>query len=219
MAILLAGWLAGTALVLVANARATTTLTGAVTADMVSLLHANWAWYASGYALFFVSDCAIALLGVPPADWLMPGREIGGQVVVILFALSGLLGIVADVRMLAAAQLFRTGSALLAAATAAQFLDDLNTTCNWLSAASFLPAGIATWLVGAADGGRGAWAAFSRLGGLYQIATGLLPAASFLVRHGWLSDFVLIMAAIGMPVFAAVWLIWMLREMERRSVP
>lgn len=64
-AILLASWLAGTALGLAANVRAPTMPAGPVTDDTVSLLHANCAWYVSGYALFFVSDCAIALLGTP----------------------------------------------------------------------------------------------------------------------------------------------------------
>ena len=139
---------------------------------------------------------------------------------VVLFALSGMLGILGDVRMLGAAQLFRRGSPLLAPDVAPAFLDDLNTTCNWLSAASFLPAGIAAWLAcraARATGAGGGWIAFTRFGALYQIAAGLVCAAALITAQAFLTNLALIGAIVGMPVFATVWLGWMLREMKSQS--
>jgi hypothetical protein len=220
--ILLAAWLAGTVLVLTANAMASTTPPSPITVQHLAALHGIWSWTAAAYALFFVSDGAIALIGVSLAAWLRPGPGFRGPAMIVLFALSGVLGVLADLRMLGAAQLFRLGSPLLAPQTAPAFLDDLNTTCNWLSAASFLPAGIATWLAcpaaRAAGAGEG-WIALTRLGALYQIAAGLISAAAFLTQQPFLTNLALIAAVVGMPVFAAVWLGWMLQEMKSQPQP
>lgn len=119
-----------------------------------------------------------------------------------------------------AAQLFRLGSPLLAPEAAPAFLDDLNTTCNWLSAASFLPAGIATWLAcpaARAAGAGGGWIVLSRLGALYQIAAGLVCAAALITAQTFLTNLALIGAIVGMPVFAMIWLGWMLYEMKSQS--
>jgi hypothetical protein len=224
--ILLAAWLAGTVLVLVANAVAPTTPPTPITAQYLTALRGSWSWTAAGYALFFVSDSAIALIGVSLAAWLRPGPGFRGSAMIVLFALSGVLGMLADLRMLGAAQLFRLGSPLLAPEAAPAFLDELNTTCNWLSAASFLPAGIATWLAcpaARAAGARGGWIALTRLGALYQIAAGLVAATAFLTQQPFLTNLALIAlialiaAIVGMPVFAAVWLGWMLHEMKLQS--
>jgi hypothetical protein len=220
--VLLAAWLAGTVLVLIANAMAPTAPPTPITASYLAALHGSWSWTAAGYTLFFVSDSAIALIGVSLAAWLRPEPGFRGPAMIVLFALSGTLGMLADLRMLGAAQLFRLGSPLLSLEAAPAFLDDLNTTCNWLSAASFLPAGVATWLAcpaaraaGAAEG----WIALSRLGALYQIAAGLVSAAAFLMPQPFLTNLALIGAIVGMPVFATVWLGWMLREMKSQPRP
>jgi hypothetical protein len=216
-AILVASWLVGTALVLQANAVAPTTLPVPVTAADLARLRAGWSWYAAGYGLFFVADCGIALLGAVLVSWL--GRPAGfrGAAIVLLFALSGMLGILADVQMVGAAQSFRLGSPALGPASAAAWLDTLNTSGNWLSTASFLPAGIGAWLVCAiareAGVGRG-WIALTRFGALYQIATGLISAAAFLSARLTLIDVSLVAAVFGLPVFVTIWLAWMLREMK-----
>ncbi len=220
--ILLAAWLAGTVLVLMANAVAPTTPPSPITAQYLTALRGSWGWTAAGYALFFVSDSAIALIGVSLTAWLRPGPGFQAPAMIVLFALSGVLGMLADLRMLGAAQLFRLGSPLLAPETAPAFLDELNTTCNWLSAASFLPAGVATWLAcpaARASGAGGGWIVLSRLGALYQIAAGLVSAAAFLTQQPFLTNLALIGAIVGMPVFAAVWLGWMLREMKSQLQP
>lgn len=206
--VLLATWLAGTVFVLAASAAA------ALTAGDPALLRAAAGWYAASYGLFFVADCAIALMGVSVVAAVGPEGHFRGPAIVVLFALSGMLGVLADVRMMAAAQLFRTGSPLLSAVQAAAFLDDLNAACNWLSAASFLPAALATWLAARSARASGGWIAFTRVSALYQVATGLLSAASFFVRQSLLADMALVAAVIGMPLVAAVWLVWMLRDMK-----
>jgi len=220
--VLLASWLVGTALVLAANAAAPTTTPAPITAGYLALLRGSWGWYAAGYALFFLADSAIALLGVSLAAWLRPGAGFRGPAIMILFALSGMLGVLADVRMLGAAQLFRLGSPLLTVDVAPAFLDELNTICNWLSAASFLPAGVATWLTCSAArtvGARSGWIALTQFGALYQIAAGLISAAALLSGQPFLTNLALIGAIVGMPIFAAVWLGWMLREMKSQSHP
>lgn len=216
--ILLASWIAGTVLGVVANAVAPTTPPVPVTAEYLAVLRGSWGWYAAGYTLFFVADCGIALLGASLAAWLRPEAGFRGLAIVVLFILSGTLGVAGDVRMLAAAQLFRIGSPFLAPDSIAAWLDDLNATCNWLSAASFLPAGIATWLVcaAAATAAASGWIAFTRFAALYQIAAGLLSAASFLTQQTILTDLALIAAVVGMPILAVVWLGWMLHEMKRQ---
>jgi hypothetical protein len=208
--ILLLTWLAGTALVLVASSAAP------LTAVDLGLLRKNAGWYAAGYALFFVADCAIALMGVSVVAALAPEGRFRGPAIVMLFALSGMLGVLADVAMVGAAQLFRTGSPLLAAANAAAFLDALNTSCNWLSAASFLPAALGTWLAARSASASRGWIAFTCISALYQLAAGLLSAAAFFAAQPQLAGPALVMAVIGMPLFAAVWLIWTLRDMKNR---
>ncbi len=220
--ILLASWIVGTVLVMAAYASAPTTPPAPITAEYLALLRAGWGWYVGGYALFFVADCAIALLGASLVAWLRPQPGLRGPAIVLLFAVSGTLGVLADVRMLGAAQLLRTGSPLLAPDVAAAWLDDLNATCNWLSVASFLPAGIATWLTcaTAAQAGVGVgWIAFNRFAALYQIVAGLLSAGALLTQQAGLTDLALMVGLVGMPVLAVVWLGWMLREMRqpRRS--
>jgi hypothetical protein len=222
VAILLASWLAGTAFVLQANAVAPTTPPLPLSAGYLAQLKAAWGWYASGYVLFFVADCSIALLGAALVAWLPAARGFRGPAIVLLFALSGVLGVLADVEMVGAAQYFRLGSPALQPGDAAAWLDSLNTRCNWLSAASFLPAGIGAWMTctaaRAVGVGRG-WIALTRFGALYQIATGVVSAAAFLTARNDLTDASLLAAIVGLPVFVTVWLIWMLREMtiERRQ--
>lgn len=208
--VLLGSWLAGTVLVLQANAIAPTAPAAAVD---LTRLHDAWGWYAAGYALFFVADGSIALLGAALLAWLRPQGGFRGLAILVLFGLSGGLGILADLQMLGAAQVFRLGSPALSPA----WLDNLNTSGNWLSGASFLPCGVAAWLAcGAArDAGVGrGWIAFTAFGAVYQIATGLVSAAAFLTGQVVLTDIALLAAIIGSPVFATVWLTWMMREMS-----
>lgn len=206
--VLLLSWLAGTVLVLVASSAAPLTV-----AD-VGLLRTNAGWYAAGYGLFFVADCAIALMGVSVVAALAPEGRFRGPAIVMLFALSGVLGVLADVAMVGAAQLFWSGSPLLAPAHAAAFLDALNTSCNWLSAASFVPAGLGTWLAARSAPASRGWIAFTRISALYQLVTAMLSAASFFAPQSPLTDVALVAAVIGMPLLAAAWLIWMLRDMK-----
>lgn len=206
--VLLGTWLAGTVFVMAANAAAP------LTAGDPALLRAAAGWYAAGYALFFAADCAIALMGVSVVAALDPAGRFRGPAIVVLFALSGMLGVLADMRMVAAAQLFQTGSPLLSAVHVAAFLDDLNTACNWLSAASFLPAALATWLAARSTRASAGWIAFTYVSALYQVATALLSAASFYMPQSLLADMALVAAVIGMPLFAAVWLVWMLSDMK-----
>jgi len=206
--VLLVTWLAGTVFVLVANAAAP--LAGGDPGQ----LRAAAGWYAAGYALFFVADCAIAVMGVAVAAALDPEGRFRSSAIIVLFALSGLLGVLVDVRMVAAAQLFRTGSPVLSPALATAFLDDLSTACNWLSAASFLPAALATWLAAKSVRASGGWIAFTHVSALYQFVTGLVSAASFFAPQPPLGDIALATAVLGMPLFAAVWLVWMLRDMK-----
>lgn len=206
--VLLLSWLAGTVLVLVASSAAPPTV-----AD-VGLLRTNAGWYAAGYGLFFVADCAIALMGVSVVAALAPEGRFRGPAIVMLFALSGVLGVLADVAMVGAAQLFWSGSPLLAPAHAAAFLDALNTSCNWLSAASFVPAALGTWLAARSAPASRGWIAFTRISALYQLVTAMLSAASFFAPQSPLTDVALVAAVIGMPLLAAAWLIWMLRDMK-----
>lgn len=60
----------------------------------------------------------------------------------------------------------------------------------------------------------GGWIPFTGVSALYHVATGLLAAASFFVRQSLLADMALVAAVIGMLLFAAVWLVWMLRDMK-----
>jgi hypothetical protein len=208
--VLLLTWLTGTALVLVASSAAP------LTAADVGLLRANAGWYAAGYGLFFVADCTIALMGVSVVAALPPEGRFRGPAIVLLFALSGTLGVLADVTMVGAAQLFWTGSPLLAAANATGFLDALNSSCNWLSAASFLPAALGTWLAARSALASRGWIAFTRISALYQLVTGILSAASFFTPQSPFTDVALVAAVIGIPVFAAVWLVWMLHDLKNR---
>jgi hypothetical protein len=118
--------------------------------------------------------------------------------------------------MVGAAQLFWTGSPLLAPAHAAAFLDALNTSCNWLSAASFVPAALGTWLAARLAPASRGWIAFTRISALYQLVTAMLSAASFFAPQSPLTDVALVAAVIGMPFLAAAWLIWMLRDLKNR---
>jgi hypothetical protein len=167
--------------------------------------------------LFFIADGCIALLGAALLVWLRPQGGFRGLAIVVLFALSGVLGVIADLQMLGAAQAFRLGSPALTPAAAAAWLDNLNTSANWLSGASFLPCGVAAWLArGAArDAGIGrGWIALTEVGAVYQIATGLVSAAAFLTGQAILTDIALLAAIIGSPVFVTIWLTWMMREMS-----
>lgn len=203
--VLLTSWFAGTALVGVA------TVLAPLDAADLALLRAHAGWYAAGYGLFLVADCGIALMGVSVAAALAPAGPFRGPAIVVLFALSGMLGSMGDVRMIAAAQILHTGSPLLAPSHAAAFLDELQATCNWLSAASFLPAALGTWLAAAAGRAGRRWIAFTRFAALCQGATALLSAAAFFAPSPWLGGAALVAAVIGMPLLAAVWIIWMLR--------
>ena len=163
--------------------------------------------------MFFIADGCIGLLGAVLLVWLRLQGSFRGLAILVLFTLSGVLGVLADLQMLGAAQVFRLGSPALNVA----WLDNLNTSGNWLSGASFLPCGVAAWLAcGAArDAGVGrGWIAFTEFGAVYQIATGLISAAAFLTGQALLTDIALLAAIIGSPVFVTVWLTWMMREMS-----
>lgn len=213
---LAASWLAGTGLV----------MAGAVLAPLdaahLAKLGGAWGWYAAGYGLFLVSDGAIALLGVILCAWLRPASVLAAGAIVVLFALAGAFGMLADLQMLAAAQAFRDGSALLTPEAAPGFLAHVTGMANWLSAASFFPPGLAALLVLApareAGVGRG-WLEFTAFLAAYQIAVGTVSVAAFLSQNPFALDLALLGAVVGLPVLSLPWLGWMLREMKRRPFP
>lgn len=213
--VLLGAWIGGTVLVLAASSIAP--LAGPSSA--VEKLRQGWAWYAGGYALFFVADGAIALLGASLGAWLRIEGSFRGPAIGILFALSGLLGMLADIAMLGAAGLFRGDSPLLSTSLAPAFLDALNTACNFLSAASFLPAALAAWLLCVSAHARGVdvlWIGLTKFGAVYQLALGLASFAAFLFQQDFLLNLSLAGAIFGLPLFTIIWLVWALKEMHRQ---
>jgi len=208
--VLLGSWFLGTVLVLLT---APLPSIGTPDANTLAQLARQVPLFISGYALFFVADCAIALLGISVVVWLKP-TGYRGPAIISLFLVSGLLGMLVDLQMLATAQLIRTGSPLLQPESAAAFFSWMNTFSNWLSAASFLPPAIACLLIVPAARAAGiisAWISLNQFGAFYQFLTGIFAISAFLINQPTIIDASIVLAVLGMPIFTAVWLIWMIR--------
>lgn len=223
VAILVVTWLVGTALVLMASAQASTVPTSPIAATYLEQLHNAWGWYAGAYGVLFVTDGSIALLGVMLWAWLKPASRLVSGMVITLFVLSGVFGLMDDVAMVAAAQVFRDGSAMLAPEFAGAFLNGLNVSTNWVSAASIFPGGIAALIIVAAarDGGVGVtlnprWIRYTRVLGIYQIVLGFVCVFALLSQNPLALNLAVAGAAILLPVLCIPWLLWTLREMHKR---
>ncbi|MEP9376763.1 hypothetical protein ABLE91_08635 [Aquabacter sp. CN5-332] len=222
VAILAGAWLLATILVMMAVSIAPTIAPSPITAEYLGNLQGAWAWYLASYTLFFVTDCAIAMLGVTLCVWLKPASTLVAGMIVILFAVAGLLGLLSDIQMLAAAQAFRNGSPLLSPEAAPAFLAGLTDTYNWLSAGSFFPPGIALFLLCGpareAEVSR-SWIDLTFVLALYQIAIGILSIVSFLVQDSVVIEISALSTGIGLPVLSIPWLVWMLSEMSNSTPP
>jgi hypothetical protein len=218
--VLATSWLLATVVALYAYAVAPMGTAGPATAETMAGLRGAWPWYTLCYALFFVADVAIGLLGVLLMAWLSPRGGYRALAMVVLFALAGALGLAMDVTMLVAAQLFRSASSLFDAASAPLFLAYLNASTAWFSAGSFLLSGCASWLVcplAERAGGERRWIAFTRTLAIYQIAVSAVLVAATLSAApvlGWLA---IASGVIVMPILASLWLVSLLREMRRMA--
>lgn len=222
VAVLAATWLLGTVLVMMAVSVAPTSPPSPITTEYLGNLRSAWPWYLASYSLFFVTDCAIAMLGVTLCVWLKPASTLMAGMIIVLFAIAGLLGVFSDIQMLAAAQAFRNGSPLLAPEAAPAFLAGLTDAYNWLSAGSFFPPGIALFLLCApardAEVSR-SWIDLTLVLALYQIAIGILSVVAFLVQDPVLTEISALSTGIGLPVLSIPWLVWMLSEMNNSTPP
>lgn len=218
VAILIMTWVIGTALVLAASFQVSTLPVLPITTAYLDQLRGAWGWYAAAYGVLFVTDGAIALLGVMLCAWLRPTSLLVSGMVIALFVLSGIFGLLGDVAMVAAAQVFRDGSAMFSPEFAGAFLDGLNLITNWVSAASIFPGGIAALLIltAAREAGVGLrWIGFTRMLGYYQIALGLGCVFALLSQNEFALNLAVTGAAILLPALCIPWLLWTLREIKR----
>lgn len=144
------------------------------------------------YGVLFVTDGAIAVLGVMLCVWLRPASPLVAGMVILLFVLSGTLGLLGDVAMVGAAQVFRDGSAMFSPGLAGAFLNGLNISTNWVSAASIFPGGIAALMI-------------------------LAPVCVFslLSQDSLALNLAMIGAAVILPTLCIAWLVWTLQEMKK----
>ena len=201
-----------------ASSEVSTLPTSPITAAYLDQLRNAWGWYAAAYGVLFVTDGTIALLGVMLCAWLKPGSFLVRGMVIALFLLSGTFGLLGDIAMVAAAQVFRDGSALLTVEFAGAFLDGINISTNWVSAASIFPGGIAALIILPAARAAGVghrWIQFTRVLGLYQIVLGFLCVFALLTQNAMALNLAVTGAAILLPVLCIPWLLWTLREMRK----
>jgi hypothetical protein len=218
VAVLVMTWLVGTVLVFTATFQVSTVPPLPITAAYLGQLREAWGWYAAAYGVLSVTDGAIALLGVMLCAWLRPASLLVAGMLIVLFVLSGILGLLGDVAMLGAAQAFRDGSGMFTIQFAGAFLDGLNISTNWVSAASIFPGGIAALIVlaPARDAGVGGrWIAFTRMLGGYQIVLSLGCGVALLSQNALALNLAVVGATIILPALCIPWLIWTLREMEK----
>jgi hypothetical protein len=216
--LLSSSWILATLIALWAYRLAPTVPDGVVTPAMLTALHDAWAWYAAGYGLFFIADCGIALLGVTLAAWLAPQLNYRAATVAALFLLSGAIGIVLDVQMLIAAQAFKTSSPLVSGQGADAFLAYINSSSGWLSVATFLIASCATWIVCplAERAGAGAgWILLTRCLAVFEFIVSVSTAISCLSGAVAATLVSVVCGVIGMPILATVWLVGLLRQIQR----
>lgn len=213
-------WLLATSVALYAYAAAPLAIDGAAALETMAALRRTWPWYTLCYGLFLITDCAIALLGVLLMAWLAPQGGYRAWAMVVLFALAGMLGLVMDIVMLAAAQLFRSSSLLGDAASIAAVLSGLSATTAWFSAASFALSGggsllVAPLALGASVGRR--WIAFTRALAIYQILVSVLIVLATLTAApplGWLA---VIFGVVGTPILASLWLLGLMKEIRHEA--
>ncbi|MCD8504936.1 MAG: hypothetical protein LRY56_04860 [Burkholderiaceae bacterium] len=220
VATLIMTWLIGTALVLAASFQVSTLPVLPITTAYLDQLHDAWSWYAAAYGVLVVTDGTIALLGVMLCTWLRPASLLVSGMVIALFVLSGIFGLLGDVAMVAAAQVFRNGSAMFSPEFAGAFLGGINLSTNWVSAASIFPGGIAALLILAAARKAGVglrWIRFTRMLGFYQILLGLGCVFALLSQNALALNLGVIGAAILLPALCIPWLLWTLREMKKTN--
>lgn len=218
VAILATTWLIGTALVLMASFQASTLPVSPITTTYLDQLRNAWGWYAAAYGVLFVTDGTIALLGVMLCAWLKPSSFLVRGMVIALFLLSGTFGLLGDIAMMAAAQVFRDGSALFTVEFASAFLDGINVSTNWVSAASIFPGGIAALIIlpsARAAGVDHRWIWFTRMLGLYQLILGLGCVFALLTQNAMALNLAVTGAAILLPALCIPWLLWTLHEMRK----
>ncbi len=218
--ILAVSWLLATSVALYAYAAAPMAIDGAAALETMAALRRAWPWYTLCYALFLITDCAIALLGVLLMAWLAPQGGYRGWAMVVLFALAGVLGLVMDVTMLTAAQLFRSPSLLGDAAAIAVVLGWLNATTAWFSAASFALSGGASLLVAplATDAGVGRrWIAFTRGLAVYQLLVSAIITLATLTAAPMLGWLAVIFGVVGTPILASLWLVGLMKEIRHEA--
>ncbi len=218
--VLAASWLLATVAALYAYTIAPTAAPGSPVAEIAGGLRRAWPWYMLCYGLFFVADSAIGGLGALLMAWLSPRGGYRAMAMVVLFILAGVLGLVMDVEMLIAAQLFKSGSLLDNPALAGIFLEWLNATTAWFSAGSFVLSGCASWLIGPLAERAGAarrWIAFTRALAVYQLLVGLLLVSATISAEPIPAGMAVVTGAIVMPILASLWLVGLLRELRRTT--
>lgn len=218
--VLAVSWLLATIVALYAYATAPMAIDGAAPQETMAALRRAWPWYTLCYGLFLVADGAIALLGVLLMAWLAPRGGYRAWAMAVLFALAGMLGLVMDVTMLTAAQLFRSPSLLGDATTIAVVLGWLNATTAWFSAASFALSGGASLLAAslAARAGAGRrWIAFTRILAFYQLLVSAIIVAATLTAAAALGWLAVIFGVVGTPILASLWLVGLMREIRHEA--
>lgn len=220
VATLIMTWLIGTVLVLAASFQVSTLPVLPITTAYLDQLRDAWGLYATAYGVLFVTDGTIALLGVMLCAWLRPASLLVSGMVIALFVLSGIFGLLDDVAMVAAAQVFRDGSAMFSPEFAGAFLDGVNLGTNWVSAASIFPGGVAALLILASAREAGVslgWIRFTRMLGYYQILLGFGCVFALLSQSAFALNLAVTGAAILLPALCIPWLLWTLREMKKTN--
>jgi hypothetical protein len=215
--VLSVSWLLAAAVALYAYTVAPPTI-GNSPVQTVVALRAAWPWYMLCYGLFVVTDAAIALLGASLLAWLAPLGSAWAFAMAVLFALAGALGLVMDTGMLIAAQLFKSGVLMRDPSSIELVLAAVNAGTAWLSAASFLLSGAASWLVGPLARRIGAsprWILFTRVLAGWQTLVGAIIVWAAISAAPTAAMLSLAAGVIAMPILATLWLAGLVREVRR----
>ena len=214
--VLSASWLLATAAALYAYSVAPPVL-GAALPETLVRLQAAWPWYMLCYGLFVATDAALAVLGAVLLAWLGPQDRGRALAMAVLFALAGALGLVMDAGMLVAAQIFKSGVLLGDPRSAELVLIAVNAGTAWLSAASFVMAGSASWLVGPLAERAGAhphWVLFTRGLACWQLMVSAIVAWAAISGSALAAGLALATGVIATPLLATVWLAGLVAEVR-----
>jgi len=217
--VLSTSWLLATAAALYAYSVAPP-MPGAALPETLVRLQAAWPWYMLCYGLFVVTDAALAVLGAVLLAWLGPLDRLPALAMAVLFALAGALGLVMDAGMLVAAQIFKSGVLLGDPRSAELVLAVVNAGTAWLSAASFLMAGAASWLAGPLAERAGAnprWVLLTRGLACWQLMVSAIVAWAAISDSALAAVLALATGVIAMPILATVWLVGLVAEVRRPS--